>query len=532
MIKYLYTLVLSIILISNIQSQNLISNVTYAKDYFPGNNDINGNYLGSTETMAIIQHKGKLFAGMGNWMDYPVTLQHEGTQVLRKDAFNSPWVVDVTVGYSSLRSNAIASVFFQKDYLGNTLSTPVNLLVGGFSDLIVPKFVSVWVRNDINGTWGRNDIVELPNEAGIRSFCIHTDKVTGKQWLFCGITEGSIAKVAYNPNATNLLEVDPTLELSGLGRVMAMTLCNGDLYAAAGVELVGATTVGGLYRRIDGTNPTWELVYQWPYTPTTSGDEKNIMRGLTCVPDPLGSSNQVLLGTRANPGIVQVIQPFNNHNVYTEFDIRAFFANEWWSGTYNGPCLSAYNNFFPDVINGEQKWWMSLWVEHPNYASHPYNGSYYMQRSLNGTYKYGHVFDNNNPVPNNERLRATRTICKSPFAQDNNLVYYFGGYDCAQDVSNNTSWIYKGTFDTSLSVAENNNLSVFVYPNPTQNLLSINSNTDTILSYQIINSLGQIVASTNYLENQIDVSFLAKGLYLLELNFNGSVKKYVKFIKE
>ena len=62
----------------------------FSRDYFPGTLDVNGRYLGSTETMAIISHKGKLFAGMGNWMDYPWTYDTESAQILRRDSFLRP----------------------------------------------------------------------------------------------------------------------------------------------------------------------------------------------------------------------------------------------------------------------------------------------------------------------------------------------------------------------------------------------------------------------------------------------------------
>jgi len=519
----------------NILAQNTVDSMTFYKDYFPGNNDTNGKYLGSTETMAILQHKGKLYAGMGNWMDYPVTPQHEGTQVLRKDAFNLPWVVDTSVGYTSLRSDAISSVFFSKDVNGQPLNPKVNLLVGGFSDILNPKIAGIWVRNDNTNQWYKNNIFQLPNEAGVRSFAIHTDKVTNKQYLFGGLTAGSIIKAQYNGNAVGFLNIDPTQELSGQGRVMAMCVCNGDLYAAAGVDVVGKDTVGGLYRRIDGISPSWQLVYRWPYTPVKSGDEKNIMRGITCVPDPLGSKNEVIIGTRANPGIVQVIQPFNNHNVYTEFDIRAFFGNEWWGGTYpNAPTLSAYNNFYSDTISGNKIWWMSLWVENPNYTTHPYNGSYFMQRSLNGTYKYGHLYDNANPVPTNERLRATRTICKSPFAQDQNAVYYFGGYDCARDTSNNTSWIYKGVLakiPTGINETSLGN-SITIYPNPTNTTLFIKAENNNLLQYQILNAIGQIIQQTSLSGNSIDVSGLPNGIYTIRFTTNKKETSLYKFIKQ
>lgn len=516
-----------------------MDSMTFYRDYFPGGNDINGKYLGSTETMAIVQHKGKLYAGMGNWMDYPVTLQHEGTQVLRKDAFNAPWVVDTSVGYTSLRSDALASVSFSKDVNDQPLNPNVSLLVGGFSDIINPKIAGIWVRNDQTNKWYKNNAFQLPGEAGIRSFAMHTDKVTHKQYLFGGLTAGSIIKAQYNGGAIGFLNIDTTRELSGQGRVMAMCVCNGDLYAAAGVDVVGQDTVGGLYRRIDGLNPTWQLVYRWPYTPVNSGDEKNIMRGITSVPDPLGSNNDVIIGTRANPGIVEVIQPFNNHTVYTEFDIRAFLGDEWFGGNYPNyaPTLSAYNNFYPDTLHGNKVWWMSLWVENPNYTTHPYNGSYFMQRSLDGTYKYGHIYDNANPVPTNERLRACRTICKSPFTQDQNDVYYFGGYDCAQDTSNNTSWIYKGVLATTPTGIDETSLgsSITIYPNPTTGSLNI-SNLPENFNGQvtIINSIGQKVLNEykTGASFQLDTQSLGRGIYFIQ--FKGEKGRFftTKLFKE
>jgi hypothetical protein len=520
----------------SLQAQNTVDSMTFYKDYFPGTNDINGKYLGSTETMAIVQHKGKLYAGMGNWMDYPVTPQHEGTQVLRKDAFNSPWVVDTSVGYTSLRSEAMASVFFSKDYNDQPLNPKVNLLVGGFSDVLNPKIAGIWVRNDNTNQWYKNNVFQLPSEAGIRSYVVHKDKITNKEYLFAGLSTGSIVKAQYNANAAGLINVDTTQELSGQGRVMAMCVCNGDLYAAAGVAIVGIDTVGGLYRRIDGINPTWQLVYRWPYSQSNLvSDEKNIMRGITCVPDPLGSSNEVIIGTRSNPGIVEVIQPFNNHKVYTEFNIRQFLGNEWWGGTYpNAPTLSAYNNFYPDTLNGNKVWWMSLWVVNQNYITHPNNGAYFMQRSLNGTYKYGHIYDNANPVPTNEGLRACRTICKSPFTQDQNAVYYFGGYDAANDTSNNTAWIYKGVLATIPTGLNETSLvnSLTIYPNPTNTTLFIKTENNNPLQYQITNSLGQVLNHEKLNGNNIDVSSLQKGIYFIQLKYEKGQFFVSKFLKE
>jgi hypothetical protein len=134
--------------------------MTFVKDYFPGTLDKNGKYLGSTETMTIIQHKGKLFAGMGNWMDYPwkLTPANEGSQILRKDSYNSPWVVDTSLGYHSVRTDAVLSITFDKDYQGNTLNKPVNMLVCGAGYITdnMERELVVWRRDDEKGIWSKN----------------------------------------------------------------------------------------------------------------------------------------------------------------------------------------------------------------------------------------------------------------------------------------------------------------------------------------------------------------------------------------
>jgi hypothetical protein len=313
--------------------KELFNPMVFSKDYFPGTNDINGRKLGSTETMTIIQHKGKLFAGMGNWMDYPwdMTINNVGSQILRKDGCNSPWVVDTSIGYHSVRTDAVVSVIFEKDYSGKTLSKPVNMLVCGAGYIYenMDREVCVWTRDDEKNRWYKSVAISGKKKSGIRSFQIYTDKLTGKQWLFCGITEGDMIKAAYNPSVEGFLVFDTVAEFRNTGRVMAMCECNGDLYAAAGVDVVGKDTVGGLYKRVDGESPSWELIYRWKYTPLVSGDEANIMRGITCVPDPKGSGNNVIIGTRANPGIVEVIEPKNNNKVSGELYIKDFFTVQW-----------------------------------------------------------------------------------------------------------------------------------------------------------------------------------------------------------
>jgi hypothetical protein len=227
-----------------------------------------------------------------------------------------------------------------------------------------------------------------------------------------------------------------------------MAECDGVLYAAAGLEEApDGCLSGGLYRRLDGTAPRWELVYRWPYTALDQGDEANIMRGLTAVPDPLGGPHRVLLGTRTRPGVVERIDPGRNHEVTVEFDIRSHYEALWGVSDYEGAALSAYNRFVPatDPESGEPVHLIGLWVNHPSALSPPYNGSRFLVRRADATYESAEIFDYLHPVPSGQSLRGARALEVSPFPEDQGRAFYAGGYDCAGIPSHNTAWIYRGT---------------------------------------------------------------------------------------
>ena len=79
----------------------------------------------------------------------------------------------------------------------------------------------------------------------------------------------------------------------------------------------------------------------------------------------------------------------------------------------------------------------------------------------------------------------------------------------------------------------NNDLDITIYPNPTLDVLKINSNQTTLKSIQIFNLLGKEIKSykkENANQNTFDVSNLKTGLYILKINTDkGSVtRKIVK----
>ena len=79
------------------------------------------------------------------------------------------------------------------------------------------------------------------------------------------------------------------------------------------------------------------------------------------------------------------------------------------------------------------------------------------------------------------------------------------------------------------SIAENNQSEISIYPNPTTSILNI-ATQQNILQITIQTIDGKIVKSMTYTKNNIDVSDLPNGIYLIEIKTNTSTAT-LKFIK-
>lgn len=91
------------------------------------------------------------------------------------------------------------------------------------------------------------------------------------------------------------------------------------------------------------------------------------------------------------------------------------------------------------------------------------------------------------------------------YYDDNNSVFDLSG-----------SWKYLKKQNSSISTPEKVQInSLTIYPNPTKGKLFINS-TEEFTDFSILNLTGQVVKKGNF-ENNIDVSDLKKGIYLLNL---------------
>jgi hypothetical protein len=424
------------------------TDLIFTRDGQPGAKDDRGQWVEGTETMRLLQHQGKLFASTGVWMDTPYFQDKgeqpwTGPQILVKEFAQAPWRVDMSFPLA-IRVDAMISATFNTDGSGRKLGPPVTMLIASPSS----EKTATWTRDDATGKWTES-LAQGGLRGGLRSFCTHVDAVTKVQYLFGGSTKsGCIFRAVYDAAAPGRLRWHEEPELSGTGRAMCMTEANGVLYAACGIESEEPLS-GGLFRRVDGDKPRWELVWRWPHLIRERGDETEILRGLTAIPDPKDGTRQVLLGTCNYPGVVYRIDPNQNYAVTTELDIRAYFAKAFDVSTMRGPCLSAYNNFLPvtDPDTGEKIHLLGLWINHPaSRATDQGASAWYLVRHADGTYGHGRVFDPGHARPNSPRgLLATRTIEVSPFPEDKGQVLYLGGFDCANFESHNTAWIYKGT---------------------------------------------------------------------------------------
>ena len=96
----------------------------------------------------------------------------------------------------------------------------------------------------------------------------------------------------------------------------------------------------------------------------------------------------------------------------------------------------------------------------------------------------------------------------------------------------------KFNINSTLATTETNTLqSVYLYPNPTSNLLqiAIENKLDTPENYTIINSLGQVIKTKKIdtdADLNINVSNLTQGIYFLKLSKNNSETSTIRFIKK
>jgi hypothetical protein len=282
----------------------------YSLSYAAGGYDDRGNFLGGTELMNLVGFEGKLYAGVGYWMDRPQLFPtpasmngdsridrsqsnsqhvdpHSGPQILVLDSNHGQWRQEYNFSQRTVdgkfqfgRLSAMQVIRFHRfDAAGKILGTSAEMLMISLDG----ENGGVYTQRS-PGNW---EDTRLPAASPMRSFAVHYDPSDKIEKLFAGTGGGQdrdldrgIYSGVYDPSAPGMIRWDPTPERFGLqSRVMSMVEHDGRLYAAAKPSIL---------RRND-TKKSWEVIYSYPIegqydkSKYTSG-----FRGLTFINGPDG----------------------------------------------------------------------------------------------------------------------------------------------------------------------------------------------------------------------------------------------------
>ncbi|MDR6460888.1 hypothetical protein J2786_004039 [Chryseobacterium vietnamense] len=122
---------------------------------------------------------------------------------------------------------------------------------------------------------------------------------------------------------------------------------------------------------------------------------------------------------------------------------------------------------------------------------------------------------------------------------DNNDPYFGTGCRCVKikyDANGNEEGPASGALvvasssrlikETAKSTVVNNRISI--YPSPFSSVLYIRAAENKEYNFQIFNSLGQLVRSGRFINNQTDLSSLSTGIYIIRINNSEAIVKIIK----
>ena len=399
------------------ETSNAFTNLKFAQDFIAGK-DRNGKPMGGTECNYIVSHDGKLWAGLSCWKHDMSAAPLLGPQVLVKHAVNADWELDFCFGPNYGTTKILRSVTFTTDRHGRKLSAPVSLLVADATRWRPPYDVGIWTRDDASNKWTRtiiapeqqsNSVYTKGFSTEVRMIVDHVDNVTGIHCVFACTNQGKIHRGAYDPTAAGRIAWERRPELDNrLRRTSSGGEANGDLYVSIGMD-VSDPDNGGLFRRIDGSAPSWERVAGWVH------NEAHRKRNLTSelrfgpIPDPDEESAQILLATQAHPvNAVSRIYPHDDFRMAIDLDVQSYVSKHIPGARVMSIAANGFAPFrHPDT--GEQVHLGGLWLYFRDQADTPdANAAWYLVRYNDGTYGHGRIFDPDHPVPNRGVLGGLR----------------------------------------------------------------------------------------------------------------------------
>ena len=436
---------------------------SFAAGYF----DAKGAWTGGSEVMHLAAHKGKLYAANGYWLDarwvIPPDAEKQSAQVLRLDAANERWQMDLDMGKSNglglqyMKGNILKSVTFTRGAAGKRLAKPQNLLVmAAGANFERGGAVSAWVRNDGTGKWHHTLVRHGSNAGGVRwvprDMEVYRDKVTGVERLFLLLGNPGIISGVYDPASAAKIRWDQHVEFpfltkgSFFTRPLGIAVANRTLYFSEG---------SSIFRRNDGERPTYtEILNLAEDTDTDVGG----IRGLTAVVNPNGPGQSLLFlwapGGRSQSQLKRLDpEGVDGFKVHDEANLRDLMSRKL--GVKVPYTLGAHNMMYPvthpvtgktvhligfqgNILGKENLRWK---------GSRLYAGALFAVRTADQKYS---VHEVNNPyAPGKTVLVSPRAFCLSPFG-DNQL--FICGHDSSNKISDNLAWIFKAPLAVALGV--------------------------------------------------------------------------------
>jgi hypothetical protein len=321
-------------------------------------------------------------------------------------------------------------------------------------------YVDVMVRNDATGKWIKTTPhsgpkTSDPHDVSVRAMRVYTDRITHEERMYLTIGSKGVLSGVYDPKVKGWIRWRPFHPVPFSNRALSICEANRSLVIGAG---------DAVWRRKDGASPEYEEIHHFrdlvgrPVHPGIGG-----IRGMTTIKNPNGTGHSLLLfwtnpGRAGARGSIYRLDPDGKGGYTRHEDVRLAPVLREEMGVHATFFLGAYSYFQPlrNPATGQVEHLVGLYVQlgHGEH-SYPtwnkvYKGGLYAIRDEKGRYRINEVNGRHNGL--DTPMTAVRAIEPSPFPGDTDV--YFGGHDCAGNMSTDFAWIYKAPLRTALRLSK------------------------------------------------------------------------------
>ena len=439
----------------------------WRQSYDAGYFDAQGKWAGGSEIMHLAAHAGSLYAANGYWLDarwvIPPEGQKQSAQVLRLDKADGKWQVDLDLGKANdlgleyMKGNILKSVSFSTTGEGRVLNASKHLLVmAAGANFERGGAVSVWVRDDVAGTWHHTLVRHGSNAGGIRwvprDLQVYRDRVTGVDRVFLLLGNPGIISGVYDPREPSRIRWDRHVEFPFLTKGSFFTR---PLGIAEANDALHFSEGSSIFRRIDGKRPQWEEILN--LAEDTDTDVGGI-RGLTAIQNPNGKGQSLLFvwapGERAQSQVKRLDPDGKGgYTLHDEANLGQLMSRHL--GVKVPYTLGGHNMMYPvpHPTTGEPVHIIGFYgsmAGKPELAwksSRFYGGALYAVRTAAGKYS---VHEVNGPYTADKTLLVSpRAFCRSPF---NPKEIFIGGHDSSNKISDNLAWIFRAPLSVAVGI--------------------------------------------------------------------------------